>query len=206
MSRGVPCLTASVPQALEFLEQQVVAGSEVLDVKDEAEVARRLRVRLPCRPDRLAILPKTHHARALHRAPSAASSTGMRTSSPSWWPRRASTFAPRTPRTSTWTTSASARRVPLLWACCRPYLTPCVTRVLSLQITGGGLHDSLVVQGLVIKRDAEGTVKRVTDAKVSPFVCAWLARRAHADAPRAPRSPCLAARWTPAARRPRPRC
>jgi hypothetical protein len=32
-------------KALEFLEQQVVPGSEVLDVKDQTEVARRLRVR-----------------------------------------------------------------------------------------------------------------------------------------------------------------
>jgi len=33
------------------------------------------------------------------------------------------------------------------------------------QITGGGLSSSSVVQGLVVKRDTEGTVKRVEKAK-----------------------------------------
>ena len=34
-----------------------------------------------------------------------------------------------------------------------------------MKIPGGGIHDSSVVRGMVLKRDAEGTVKRVTDGK-----------------------------------------
>ena len=38
-----------------------------------------------------------------------------------------------------------------------------------VKIPGGGIHDSSVVRGMVLKRDAEGTVKRVTDGKVAVF-------------------------------------
>ena len=38
-----------------------------------------------------------------------------------------------------------------------------------VKIPGGGIHDSSVVRGMVLKRDAEGTIKRVTDAKVAVF-------------------------------------
>jgi hypothetical protein len=43
-----------------------------------------------------------------------------------------------------------------------------LTRARAPQITGGGLSSSEVVQGLVIKRDAEGTVKRMLNAKARP--------------------------------------
>jgi chaperonin GroEL (HSP60 family) len=53
-------------------------------------------------------------------------------------------------------------------------LTQTVTLTINLQvrvvkIPGGGIHDSSVVRGMVLKRDAEGTIKRVTDAKVAVF-------------------------------------
>ena len=34
---------------------------------------------------------------------------------------------------------------------------------------GGGVHDSHVVKGMVLKRGAEGSVQRVADAKVAVF-------------------------------------
>ena len=34
---------------------------------------------------------------------------------------------------------------------------------------GGGLHDSHVVKGMVLKRDVEGTIKSVSDARVAVF-------------------------------------
>ena len=42
-------------------------------------------------------------------------------------------------------------------------------QVRVVKIPGGGIHDSSVVRGMVLKRDAEGTIKRVTDAKVAVF-------------------------------------
>jgi T-complex protein 1 subunit theta len=44
-----------------------------------------------------------------------------------------------------------------------------VDNVRIVKIMGGGLPDSTVVPGLVLRRDAEGTVKRVTDAKVAVY-------------------------------------
>lgn len=35
--------------------------------------------------------------------------------------------------------------------------------------TGGGLHDSHVVKGMVLKRGPEGAVQKVADAKVAVF-------------------------------------
>ena len=46
---------------------------------------------------------------------------------------------------------------------CRCFL-PC-----SALPAGGGLHDSHVVQGMVLKRGVEGSVARVADAKVAVF-------------------------------------
>ena len=46
---------------------------------------------------------------------------------------------------------------------------PVPTQVRVVKIPGGGIHDSSVVRGMVLKRDAEGTVKRVTDGKVAVF-------------------------------------
>ncbi len=42
-------------------------------------------------------------------------------------------------------------------------------QVRVVKIAGGGIHDSSVVRGMVLKRDAEGTVKRVTNGKVAVF-------------------------------------
>lgn len=49
------------------------------------------------------------------------------------------------------------------------------------KLLGGGLHDSTVVEGIVLKNDAVGTIKRIEKAKVSlgscirvyayPFMC-----------------------------------
>lgn len=38
-----------------------------------------------------------------------------------------------------------------------------------VKITGSGAYNSSVVKGIVIKRDTEGTIKSVTDAKVAVF-------------------------------------
>lgn len=47
-----------------------------------------------------------------------------------------------------------------------------VDNVRVVKITGSSLASSEVVQGLVLRRDTEGTVKRVTDAKVAVYGCA----------------------------------
>ena len=44
-----------------------------------------------------------------------------------------------------------------------------VDNVRVVKITGSGAYNSSVVKGIVIKRDTEGTVKSVTDAKVAVF-------------------------------------
>ena len=44
-----------------------------------------------------------------------------------------------------------------------------VDNVRVIKITGSGAYNSSVVKGIVIKRDTEGTVKGVTDAKVAVF-------------------------------------
>ncbi|KAL4858422.1 T-complex protein 1 subunit theta [Chlorella vulgaris] len=44
-----------------------------------------------------------------------------------------------------------------------------VDNVRVVKINGGGLHDSRVVQGMVLKRGVEGSVSRVVDAKVAVF-------------------------------------
>lgn len=38
-----------------------------------------------------------------------------------------------------------------------------------VKIPGGGIHDSSVVKGMVLKRDTEGTIKHVADGKVAVF-------------------------------------
>lgn len=40
------------------------------------------------------------------------------------------------------------------------------------KLSGGGLHDSIVVRGMVLKNDAIGTIKRMEKAKVSDKI--WL--------------------------------
>lgn len=49
---------------------------------------------------------------------------------------------------------------------------PSLPRPLSPQITGGGIMNSLVVQGLVLRRDTEGSVKSLKGAKVAVYGCA----------------------------------
>lgn len=44
-----------------------------------------------------------------------------------------------------------------------------VDNVRVVKIPGGGLHDSHVVKGMVLKRGTEGSVARVADAKVAVF-------------------------------------
>ncbi|XP_073052180.1 T-complex protein 1 subunit theta-like [Primulina eburnea] len=45
-----------------------------------------------------------------------------------------------------------------------------VDNVRVAKLLGGGLHDSTVVQGIVLKNDAVGTIKRIEKAKVVVFV------------------------------------
>ena len=47
-----------------------------------------------------------------------------------------------------------------------------VDNVRVSKIIGSSLHENEVVQGMVIRRDVEGTVKHVKDAKVAVFGCA----------------------------------
>ena len=47
-----------------------------------------------------------------------------------------------------------------------------VESVRICKIVGGGLTDSTVVQGLVLRRNVEGTITKLTDAKVAVFGCA----------------------------------
>lgn len=42
-----------------------------------------------------------------------------------------------------------------------------VDNVRVAKLLGGGLHDSVVVRGMVLKNDAVGTIKRMENAKVS---------------------------------------
>ena len=44
-----------------------------------------------------------------------------------------------------------------------------VDNVRVVKLVGGGMHGSSVVKGVVIKRDTEGTVKNIKDAKVAVF-------------------------------------
>ena len=45
-----------------------------------------------------------------------------------------------------------------------------VDNVRVAKLLGGGLNNSLVVRGLVLKSDAVGTIKRMENAKVSVFI------------------------------------
>ena len=47
-----------------------------------------------------------------------------------------------------------------------------VDNVRVSKIVGSTMHENIVVQGMVIRRDCEGTVKHVKDAKVAVFGCA----------------------------------
>ena len=44
-----------------------------------------------------------------------------------------------------------------------------VDNVRVVKIPGGGLNDSKVVKGMVFRRDAEGTIKHVENAKVAVY-------------------------------------
>ena len=56
--------------------------------------------------------------------------------------------------------------------CPRNQLNFNVDNVRVSKIIGSSLHENEVVQGMVIRRDVEGTVKHVKDAKVAVFGCA----------------------------------
>ena len=45
-----------------------------------------------------------------------------------------------------------------------------VDNVRVCKIAGGGVQDSHLIQGMVIKRDAEGTLRHASDAKVAVYV------------------------------------
>lgn len=44
-----------------------------------------------------------------------------------------------------------------------------VDNVRVVKLVGGGAHSSSVVKGVVVKRDTEGTVKAVKDARVAVY-------------------------------------
>lgn len=44
-----------------------------------------------------------------------------------------------------------------------------VDNVRVCKVVGGSIYDSSVVNGMVFKRESEGTIKRVVDAKVAVF-------------------------------------
>lgn len=48
-----------------------------------------------------------------------------------------------------------------------------VDNVRVAKLLGGGLHNSTVVRGLVLKSDAVGTIKQAEKAKVSFLLC-WI--------------------------------
>jgi T-complex protein 1 subunit theta len=45
-----------------------------------------------------------------------------------------------------------------------------VDNVRVVKLAGGSIHDSTVVNGMVLRRDTDGTVKEVSYAKVAVFV------------------------------------
>lgn len=49
-----------------------------------------------------------------------------------------------------------------------------VDNVRVAKIVGGSIYDSHVVQGMVVKRDAEGTIKRAEKAKVTALLSSLL--------------------------------
>jgi T-complex protein 1 subunit theta len=62
----------------------------------------------------------------------------------------------------------------------KPRITADNVRVAKLQ--GGSVTDSLVVKGMVLQRDAEGTLKRVENAKITVFGCGLEASATEAKA------------------------
>lgn len=107
--------------ALAALEELVVPGSEVLDVRDAAAVARRIRA---------AISSKQYGYEDL-LAPLIAEACVA--------------VCPKNPANFN------------------------VDGVRVAKVPGGGVHDSAVVRGMVLKRGAEGVVTSVEDAKVAVF-------------------------------------
>ncbi|KIZ00318.1 T-complex protein 1 subunit theta [Monoraphidium neglectum] len=108
----------SLDKALEILESLVLPGSADLDVKDKAQVARRLRG---------AVSSKVHGYEDLLTGLVAEACIDV---------------CPANPANFN------------------------VDNVRIVKLMGGGLPDSRVVKGMVLKRDAEGTVKEVEDAGV----------------------------------------
>jgi T-complex protein 1 subunit theta len=122
----------------------VIPGTDVFDVKDVKDVAKRLRG---------TISSKQYGCEELV--------TGLVA-------RACVDVCPKNPKNfNVENVRVCKARPPLTPLCC-----PADEMPSSPQITGGGLSSSEVVQGLVIRRDAEGAVKRVSNAKVAVYGCA----------------------------------
>ena len=114
----------ALKQALVWLEELVLPGSETLDLKDKIAVAERLKGTLSSKQFGLEeMLAKTCTEACID-------------------------VCPKNPQNFN------------------------VDNVRVAKIIGSSLHQNEVIQGMVIRRDCEGTVKHVTDAKVAVFGCA----------------------------------
>ena len=142
-----------------MLEEVVIPGSDVLDIKDEAEVAKRLRVRVPLAA-RVIAAPRSPTLSTLQGTISSKQygcedliTRLVAKACIDVCPKNSNNFNVDNVRVCKVRPPRRAARN-----------TAGADAPLS-QITGGGLSSSSVVQGLVVKRDTEGTVKRVEKAK-----------------------------------------
>ena len=114
----------AMEQALKWMEELIIPGSETLDVRDADAVAARIKGTLSSKQFGYeGILAKTCAQACID-------------------------------------------------VCPKNQLNFNVDNVRVAKIIGSSLHENEVVQGMVIRRDVEGTVKHVKDAKVAVFVCA----------------------------------
>lgn len=114
----------ALEQALKWMEELIIPGSETLDIRDLAAVADRIKGTLSSKQFGYeSILAKTCAEACID-------------------------------------------------VCPKNQLNFNVDNVRVAKIIGSSLHENEVVQGMVIRRDVEGTVKHVKDAKVAVFGCA----------------------------------
>ena len=114
----------AMEQALKWMEELIIPGSETLDVRDADAVAARIKGTLSSKQFGYeGILAKTCAQACID-------------------------------------------------VCPKNQLNFNVDNVRVAKIIGSSLHENEVVQGMVIRRDVEGTVKHVKDAKVAVFGCA----------------------------------
>jgi|TARA_B100000405_G_scaffold253918_1_gene187986 T-complex protein 1 subunit theta len=114
----------AMEQALKWMEELIIPGSESLDIRDLAAVADRIKGTLSSKQFGYeSILAKTCAEACID-------------------------------------------------VCPKNQLNFNVDNVRVAKIIGSSLHENEVVQGMVIRRDVEGTVKHVKDAKVAVFGCA----------------------------------